>query len=141
MVVLQRLSPNRRRTLLAPLAVLACAALLPTAWAPGLAWSVGLWVLSGVGSSYNTVTQVEYMRAVPDHARGQASGLANAALRLAQGVAILLAGLAAQWWPSGVVVAAVAALGVLAAVAAASAWRRAVSPRLIPTRGETGEAT
>lgn len=141
MVVLQRLAPTRRRMLLAPLALLACAALLPTAWAPGLVWSVALWWVSGVGSAYNTVTQAEYMRAVPDHTRGQAVGLANAALRLSQGMAILLAGLAAQWWSPGVVIAAVAALGVLAAVAAASAWRRTVSPRLIRTRGETGEAT
>lgn len=141
MVALQRFAPVRRRALLAPLALLACVALLPTAWAPGLAWSVGLWCVSGVGSAYNTVTQAEYMRSVPNHARGQAVGLANAALRLSQGMAILLAGLVAQLWSPGVVVAAVAALGVLASVAAATAWRRAVSPQLVPARGETGEAT
>lgn len=140
MVALQRLAPHRRRTLLAPLAILACAALLPTAWAPGLAWSVALWCVSGMGSAYNTVTQAEYMSAAPDHARGQAIGLANAALRLSQGIAILLAGLAAQLWSPSVVIAAVAALGVLAAAVAATAWRRSGSPRLIPKRGETGKA-
>lgn len=141
MLVLQRLRPAWRLKLLGPLAVGACAVLLPTAWAPALVGSVVLWWLSGAGSAYNMVTQATFMQSVPDHARGQAAGLANAALRLAQGVAILGAGLAAQVWRPGPVIALVAALGVVAAVAASTAWHRAVSSRLTGARDETGQVT
>jgi hypothetical protein len=52
------------------------------------------------------------------------------ALRLSQGTGILLAGLAAESWGSGPAISLAGALGVLAAVGAGAAWRRADRPHI-----------
>ncbi len=127
MVVLQRLSPNTRLTLFGPLAVAACLVLVPTWWAPPLVVSLLLWGVSGIGSAYNMVTQASFVQAVPDHLRGQALGLANAALRVSQGIGILGAGLFAQAFTPGSVIGVIAAAGVVLALVTASAWHRATT--------------
>jgi hypothetical protein len=64
---------------------------------------------------------------VPDESRGQAIGLASAAMQAAQGFGIVLAGLLAQVLTPAAVVGLAGAAGVVAAVAAGVAWRRAAS--------------
>ncbi|HEX3780887.1 MAG TPA: MFS transporter [Pseudonocardiaceae bacterium] len=125
MLVLQKLRPETRLKLFGPLAVATCLVLVPTWWAPPLAIAVLLWAISGIGSAYNMVTQASFVQAVPDQLRGQALGLANAALRVAQGVGILGAGLFAQLFKPGTVIGAVAAIGVILALLTANAWQRA----------------
>lgn len=138
MLVLQRLRPDTRLRLLGPLAVASCALLLPTGLAPILGGAVALWFLSGVATSYNMITNATFIQTVPDHSRGQAVGLASAALRVAQGIGIVGSGLVAEVLSPAVVVAIAAALGVVLALGAANAWSRAVSPRPVPGGGDTG---
>ncbi|HJP80062.1 MAG TPA: MFS transporter [Pseudonocardiaceae bacterium] len=125
MIVLQRLRPSLRLTLFGPLAVATCAVLIPTAWTPGFVLAVSLWFVSGAGSAYNMITQATFMQNVPDHRRGQALGLAQTSLRVAQGVGIVGAGLLAQVFAPGTVVGTLGAAGVVFAVLAANAWTRA----------------
>lgn len=129
MVVLSRfVAPDRRVRLLGPLAVATSLALLPTALAPGLAWSFAFWALAGLFSAHDMVTNTQYVRAVPEHARGQAIGLAIAGLRGAQGLGVLIAGVLAEFITPARVIGILAVLGVLAAWMAAGAWRRATVP-------------
>jgi MFS family permease len=129
MVVLSRfVAPERRVRWLGPMAVATSLALLPSALAPGLAASFGLWALAGLFSAHDMVTNTQYVRAVPEHARGQAIGLAIAGLRGAQGLGVVVAGVLAEFVTPARVIGALAVLGVLAAWLAARAWRRAALP-------------
>jgi predicted MFS family arabinose efflux permease len=127
MVLLKRVPPSRRLRLLGPLAVATSLVLLPTGWAPGLVVTVALWMVSGACSAHNMIVQAAYVTTVPEELRGRAVGVAMAALRAAQGLAIVLAGLAAQFLPPSLVITVAAAAGVFAAAGAAVAWSRASS--------------
>jgi MFS family permease len=122
MLLVARLSEARRLRLMPWLAIAACAVLVPAALRPGLAVSVSLFALSGAASAYHLVANTTFVRAVPDASRGQAFGLAVAALRVSQGVGIALAGMAAERYAVHQVVAAAGALGALAAGGAAILW-------------------
>jgi predicted MFS family arabinose efflux permease len=138
MLVLKAVRPGPRLRLLAPLAVATCAVLVPTAWAPPLVLSVLLWAASGAFSAHDMVVQATFVRLVPDAMRGQAVGLAGAAMQTAQGVGIVAAGLLAEALSPGLVVGVAGGVGVFAAAGAALAWVRAASPRSLVGRGETG---
>lgn len=139
MLLLKRIQPERRLALLGPLAVITCALLVPTWWAPGLGLTVVLWAVSGAASAHDMITNSAYVQAAPEHARAQAVGLAVAALRASQGIAIVMAGLLAQVLEPSKVIALAALGGVVAACAATLSWSRAVSPQRAP-RGETDES-
>ncbi|WP_370949923.1 MFS transporter [Amycolatopsis sp. cg5] len=124
-LMLKRLAPTRRLTLLGPLAAASSLVLLPTGWAPSVLVSALLWGLSGAFSAHDMVTQATYVRLVPDSRRGQALGVAGAAFRAAQGLAIIVSGLLAQVIAPSLVIASFAVAGVLAASAAATGWARA----------------
>jgi predicted MFS family arabinose efflux permease len=126
-LVLNRLRPDRRLWLLGPLAVATSLVLLPTALAPGLGVTVVLWAASGAASAHDSVTNAEFVRDVPEHARAQAVGLAVAALRAAQGVGIVVAGLLAQVLATSTVVGIAGGTGVVVGLAAAVSWTRARS--------------
>ncbi|WP_312871965.1 MFS transporter [Amycolatopsis acididurans] len=139
MLLLKRIQPERRLALLGPLAVITCALLVPTWWAPGLGLTVVLWGISGAASAHDMITNSAYVQAAPEHVRAQAVGLAVAALRASQGIAIVMAGLLAQVLEPSKVIALAALGGVVAACAATMSWSRAVSPQRAP-RGETDES-
>lgn len=125
-VLLTRLVPPAwRLRLLGPLAVATSAVLLPTALAPGLWITVALWTLCGVLGAHDVVTSSAFMQKVPDESRGQAYGLAAAALRAAQGLGIALAGLLAEISTPAVAVGSFALVGVVVGIGAAISWRRA----------------
>jgi predicted MFS family arabinose efflux permease len=129
MTVLTRIAPDRRRRWLGPLAITTSLVVLPTGFAPGVVLSVCLWALSGALSAHDMITQSSYVAAVPADQRGQVVGVAIAALRVAQGLGIVLAGMLAEVVTPSTVIAVAAALGVLFALFAARAWARAASPR------------
>ncbi|WP_245614236.1 MFS transporter [Actinokineospora inagensis] len=144
MVWLKGVRPDLRTRLMPPLAVATCAVLVPTAlmsgqWGLVLAVTTALWALSGFASAHDMVVQAEFVRRVPDSSRGQAIGLAGAAMQTAQGLGIVLAGLLAQWLTPAIVVGLAGATGVAAAAAAGVAWLRAASPRPESGRGEAGD--
>lgn len=118
-------SEATRARWLGPLAVATCVMLLPTFFAPGVAISLALWALVGFFSAHDMVTNVEYVNATPDHQRGQLLGLAQASLRGAQGIGVLLTGALAQVLDPARVIALAALVGVVAAAMAARAWRSA----------------
>ncbi|WP_020673482.1 MFS transporter [Amycolatopsis nigrescens] len=128
MAVLARLPARWRTRLLVPLAILACAALILCATGPGLAWTMVVWVCSGAASAYNLTASTLFVQAVPDARRGQAFGLAVTALRVSQGLGVVLAGVAAERIPPHQVVALAGVLGTAAAAAAGWSWRRSESP-------------
>lgn len=117
--------PVWRLRLLGPLAVATSAVLLPTGLAPGLWVTVALWAVCGILGAHDAVTSATFMRAVPDESRGQAYGLAAAALQAAQGIGIALAGVLAELTTPATAIAVFAAVGVLAGSGAAAGWQRA----------------
>ncbi len=125
MAALSRVPPDRRGRLLGPLAVLACAALLGCALRPDLDATLALLTLSGVASSYNLIANTTFVQLTPDAQRAQAFGFALTALRVSQGLGVVLAGLAAERVAPHGVVAGAGAIGVVAACGAALLWRRA----------------
>jgi predicted MFS family arabinose efflux permease len=125
MVALQRVRPDWRVRLMGPLAVATCLVLLPTALAPVLAISMLLWIANGLFSAYDMVTNATFVQLTPDASRGQAIGLASAAMQGAQGLGVVLAGLLAQTLAPGTVVGLAAVLGSIAALLAAVAWTHA----------------
>ncbi|MEV4056295.1 MFS transporter [Amycolatopsis sp. NPDC049688] len=125
MAALSRIPPSRRSRLLGPLAVLACAALLGCALKPDLAATLTLFTLSGVASSYNLVANTTFVQLTPEAQRAQAFGFALTALRVSQGLGVVLAGLAAERVAPHGVVAGAGGVGVLAALGAARLWRQA----------------
>lgn len=128
-LLLNRLGPDRKLRCLGPLAVASSALLIPTALAPGLAVTVGLWALSGMATAHDAITNAAFTTAVPASARGQAVGLAVACLRAAQGVGIAVAGLLAQLMPTEWVIGLAGGLGAITGLAAAVAWSRVVGRR------------
>jgi MFS family permease len=125
-VVIARLVPPARRDrLLGPLAVLSCVPLVASALDPPLAGLIALWVLSGTACAYQVPANAAFVAAVPDAHRGQAFGLAVTALRVTQGVGVLLAGLLAERTGPATAVAVAGVLGVVVALLCAAAWARA----------------
>ena len=122
MMVLNRLQPSVRLRLIRPLAVLSPAVLCVCFFEPGLELTIAVWAASGAFSGYFAVVNAELVRALPDGRTGQAFGLINTTLRAAQGVAVLLAGIAADYLPAAMVIGVAGALGAVAALAAASSW-------------------
>jgi MFS family permease len=125
MTALARIPQTRRTRLLAPLAVLSCAPLLGCAFEPGLAGTLLLLTLSGAAGSYNLIANTTFVQYTPEAQRAQAFGLALTALRVSQGLGVVLAGVAAERFAPHAVVAAAGAIGVLAAAGAGQLWRGA----------------
>jgi Major Facilitator Superfamily len=126
MLVLGRLVPPQTRLrLLGPMAVAACAPLTLCAFQPGLLVTFGLWAAAGAASAYHMAASAAFVLTVPDHGRGQAFGLAVTALKLAQGLGVLGAGVAAEHTTPGQVLAIAGLLGMLVAATAGRAWTAA----------------
>lgn len=139
MVVLRTIRPERRLALLGPMAVCSSLVLLPTGWAPGLVAAVVLWTLSGVFSAHDVVTQATYVRAVPPERRGQAVGVAIAALRAAQGLGIVVGGLFAQLLTPSTIIAAASVAGTVVTAVAALRWFRAASAAAVVERQDRSD--
>jgi MFS family permease len=135
-VALTRLvAPDARRRLLGPLAVGSCLPLIGSALDPPLPAVIGLWVLSGLCCAYQVPANAAFVAAVDDAHRGQAFGLAVTALRVTQGVGVLLSGVLAQETSPPRAVAISGILGAGTALVAAGAWRRARGRSAMPERG------
>ncbi|HEX9336091.1 MAG TPA: MFS transporter [Pseudonocardiaceae bacterium] len=106
MVLLPRLSAGQRLRWMVPMAMLSCAPLAGCVWRVGLVPTLALWTAGGMASAYNLTASTAFVQTVPNARRGQAFGLAVTALRVTQGLGVVIAGLAAQRWPAHVVVAA-----------------------------------
>jgi hypothetical protein len=101
--------------------------LIGYAFRPGLVGTVILLIISGSCAAYQITASATFMRLVPDAERGQAFGLAGAGLIAVQGIGLLVGALlVAVIGSPGLTVATIACVGVLTAIPAALAWRRAL---------------
>lgn len=119
-----------RERLMGPFAVAAGLPLVALAVAPPLPAAFGLIAVSGMFSTaYLLQTQASFVRATPDHLRGRAIGVAAAGVVASQGVAVLLAGWAADVWGAVNALAATGVAGTVTTAVAALAWGRAMRAR------------
>lgn len=119
-LALATMPAGRRLAVTRPLLLLAGGPLVACVMHPGLAGSVALWALSGVGTSYNLAANAAFVALVPPAQRGGAFGVVGAGLAASQGLAMLAAGAAAAVAAPALVIAAAGATGlVLLAVVSA----------------------
>jgi MFS family permease len=124
--------PALRDRLMAPLAVLwmVCvllAGLVPSWLDPGtpaLVLVLALFFVGGIGAAFLIPLNVAFVQAVPSAYRGRAFGVAVAGLSGVQGVGVLLAGLGAERFSPGVVVALAGGIGLLAVAVPLAAVQR-----------------
>jgi MFS family permease len=119
--------PRQRLALMAPLAVLTCAALVPTALRPGLAASLVIFSVSAACGVYQIAANTAFVVRVPNERRAQAFGIANMGVIVGQGAAFIAAGAAAEVVPPAVVIAVGGGIGAIAGFVLMISWRR-VSP-------------
>lgn len=125
-VVLGRLVPqSSRERLMGALAIAACGLLVLCALQPAFTGALLIIALSGACACYQLAANAKFVAAVPPERRGQAFGLANGGMQVAQGLWIVLAGAVVS---SGMITPATAiaisgGLGAVLAAALAMSWR------------------
>jgi Major Facilitator Superfamily len=117
-------SPPGRLRWMGPMAAGACLVLVACAVRPGLTASLVIFVVSGLLTSYQVAANAAFVNVAPDARRGQAYGLANAGMMLAQGLVYVMAGAVATVAAPAIVVACVGAIGAVAALFLALNVRR-----------------
>ncbi|HEX6520345.1 MAG TPA: MFS transporter [Streptosporangiaceae bacterium] len=106
------------------LAVLSCAPLVASIWNPPL-WAVlPLWVLAGVGGSFQIVAIPAFALALTPETRGRAFGVAQSGLYAVQGIGILAGGAVASVLGAPAAVGLSGVAGVLVALSLAISWTR-----------------
>jgi MFS family permease len=114
--VVLRLETARRLALLPLLVITGCLPLLLSPLTRSVPVLIALWVVAGVGGTVNLVAGPAFMQRCPREVRARAYGVAVTSLWVAQGLALLIAGLVAQVLTARQSVAAVAALTLVIAV-------------------------
>ena len=125
-VVLTRFCPPPTRLrLVVPMAAMSCA-VLATVWLPMPLWLLlGVFAAAGFGNAYAIPLNALFGAAVPNAYRGRAFGAAVAGAVGLQGLAQVLAGVAADAFSPAPVIAVSGVLGTLAVVALIPLWRQA----------------
>ena len=126
--------PRARASLMGPLAVLTCAALVLTALRPDLAVSLVIFSLSALFGIYQIAANTEFVARVPDERRAQAVGIASTGIVVGQGAGFIAAGAAASFLGPAVVIALWGGAGAVAAVALTLRWRQSVTTWRPPCR-------
>ncbi|HEV3291531.1 MAG TPA: hypothetical protein VG123_21330, partial [Streptosporangiaceae bacterium] len=96
----------------------------------------GLLSAAGVGSTFSTLLNPLFGRAVPAAYRGRAFGIAVAGVSATQGVAQILAGVIAAHHAATSVIGASGVAGVAAVLAVAAIWPRQRAPAGQPAPAE-----
>ncbi len=122
-VFTKTIGPLTRLRWMGPMACCACAVLPLTAFRPGLAVSMAIFALSGTFAIYQIAANTAFVDWVPQDRRAQAFGVASSGTVACQGVALMLAGLAAQVVPPAIVIAVGGGLGAVTACLLALRWR------------------
>ncbi|WSG19599.1 MFS transporter [Nonomuraea sp. NBC_01738] len=115
-------TPSGRLRVMGWMAMLSCAPLILSAMRPPLAIVLALWILSGIGGAYQLAANAAFVQCVPAERRGQAFGLVQSGLMAAQGIGILVGGLAAEKLGPEPVVALAGIMGVTSAAVLAMLW-------------------
>ncbi|MEZ0074118.1 MFS transporter [Planotetraspora sp. GP83] len=115
-------TPSGRLHAMGWLSMLTCAPLIVCAMRPSLEGVIALWVLSGIGGAYQLAANAAFVQCVPPAGRAQAFGLVQSGLLAAQGIGILIGGVAAQKLGPEPVVALAGAAGLSVAAVLAMLW-------------------
>ncbi len=111
--------PRQRLRWMSLLAALSCAVLMLFVFRPALPAALLILTASGLCGCYQLAASAAFVRAAPSGQRSQAFGIAQGGMNLGQGIAMILAGAAAQHYPPSAVIATTGLLGVIAAVSVA----------------------
>lgn len=125
LLILPLLIPVQRTGHLVVLSITSCAPLALFVLAPGALVSGVLIVLRGIALYFWIPLAAQFTQTVPDDMRGQAVGLLTTAMRVTQGVAILIFALAAENALSSTVFAASGTIGTIMMIVLSVAWARA----------------
>ena len=117
--------PARRLRLMAPLAATACGVLILFAFRPALPAALAILTIGGIFDCYQLAANAAFVTAAPAGQRSQAFGIAQGGMSLGQGLAMILAGAAAQSLPPSLVIAISGVIGVI--VATLVAWTRSAA--------------
>ena len=120
--------PRARASLMGPLAVLTCAALVLTALRPDVAISLMIFSLPALFGIYQIAAGTEFAARVPDERRARAVGIASTGIVVGQGAGFIAAGAAASVLGPAAVIALWGGAGTVAAVALTLRWRRLPPP-------------
>jgi MFS family permease len=116
--------PRLRQRWMGPLAIGACAVLLLCWGPPAFGISLVIFAISGACAAYQVAANAAFVARVPPERRGQAFGLANGGMQVAQGLWFLAAGaIAVVLTPAGTI-ALSGGLGAAAAGALCLTWYR-----------------
>ncbi|AJC55926.1 MFS transporter [Streptomyces sp. 769] len=118
------LGPRARTRLTFPMGVFTVLPSLGFAARPSLGWALVLLVLTGTGISYNFGVDRWFVAAVPEEQLGQAMTVMQAGRMTIMGLAMGLAGVAAEYAPLPVVMPAAGVLGGAAVLAVIAEVRR-----------------
>jgi MFS family permease len=123
---------DRRLQLMGPLAFLAAVPLFACLMHPGLALTVVLWFVCGLGTAYNVPANSGFVQGLPDLRRAQAISLATTGIVLGQGFAVLIGGVLGGVFSPVAVVGGAGALGIVVVAALSVTWLR--TPQVIDVR-------
>jgi MFS family permease len=123
---------ERRLQLMGPLAFVAAVPLMACLFHPGLALTVALWFVCGLGTAYNVPANSGFVQGLPDVRRAQAISLAMTGIVMGQGVAVLVGGVLGGIFGPAVVVGGAGALGVVVVAALSLTWLR--TPQVVDLR-------
>ena len=108
--------PAARIAVMRPLAIACCATLMLFALHPGLPLALLIIVVSGLFDCYQVAAVSAFVQAAPDSHRSQVFGVAQAAMSLGQGAAMIAAGAIAEHITPSATIALSGAVGTIAAV-------------------------
>jgi hypothetical protein len=108
--------PAVRTTLMRPLAIAGCATLMLFALQPPLPLALLIIVVSGLFDCYQVPAVAAFVHAAPASHRSQLFGVAQAAMSLGQGAAMIAAGAIAEYVSPSATIALSGAVGAVAAV-------------------------
>jgi MFS family permease len=106
---------SKRLYWMGPLATAACGVLILFAFHPPLVLVLVILAVSGLFDCFQVVASTTFVRAVPPAQRSQAFGIAQGGMSLGQGLAMILAGAAAERYAPADVIALIGAIGAMTA--------------------------
>ncbi len=118
-------APATRVRWMSPLAAAACGVLILFVFRPPLPIALMVLVVSGLFDCFQLAANASFVAATPARQRSQAFGIAQGGMSLGQGVAMIVAGAAAERFAPDFVIAASGAVGAVAAIAIAFSRPRA----------------
>lgn len=121
-------TPVRREYWMGPMAVGACGVLMLCWIQPGVSGSLAIFAVAGALAGYQLAANAAFVATVPAERRGQAFGLANGGMQVAQGLWFIAAGALASVVTPAATIAVSGLLGAAVATLLMIDWRRRASP-------------